>query len=180
MTAGDLPYSIAATAVFSQRTVTVPAGRSRSVVVTLTIPPSTECRAVIVLFKGTTPVASRAGTTTVSLGTLMTFTLSDHISLSPSTLLVVPQSDARNAAFEQAFSNDGSEPVVPKGVAVILNDAGRLVGKAAFPSQRLLPGERLLFKTQYAGELRAGQYSVLSTFEFAGHTTTHTGSLVVR
>jgi hypothetical protein len=177
--AGDLPHSIAATAVFSPAHVVIPAGTSRSVTVTVTIPPGTRSRAIVALFRGTTTIGVGSKASTVSLGTLMTFTLSDQVAATPSDLIVIPQSDTRNAAFEVAFDNHGSEPVTPKGIAVILRSDGTIAGKVPFTGQRVLPGERVLFHAEYTGELRKGHYRVLSTFEFSGQAVTRPGSLVV-
>ena len=178
--AGDVPHSIAATAVFSPASVTIPPGESRRVIVTVTVPALTECRAIVAMFRGTTRISKGNSTSTVSLGTLLTFTLSTRHSLAPSDLYVSPQSEARNASFEVAFANDGAEPETPRGIAIILNGAGTIVGKASFQMQRLLPGERLNFRADYAGELRKGSYRVLSTFEFAGQAVTRSAPLVVQ
>jgi hypothetical protein len=178
--AGDLPNSIAATAVFSPARLTIPARSSSSVLVTVTVPPGATSRAMIALFKGTTGIARGRTTSTVSLGTLLTFTLSNHHAVSASELWVGPQSESRNAAFEVALNNGGAEPVMPKGIVVILHRDGSLAGKVHFPDQRLLPGERLEYRVEYAGELPRGRYRVLSTFDIAGQTTTRTGSLDVQ
>jgi hypothetical protein len=177
--AGDVPHSIAATAVFSPATVTVPAGESRSATVTLTVPEATTIRAVIILFKGTTTIGKGRSASTVSLGALMTFSLSNESAVTVSELSVAPQTDAQNAAFEVAFVNDGAEPVSPRGVAVILNGSGAVVGRAGFEPLRVLPGERQTFKTTYPGELAQGLYRVVSTFEFAGKAVTKTAPLLV-
>lgn len=178
--AGDLPEGIAATAVFAPSRVVVPAHGSKSVTVTVTIPHDVTTRAIVALFKGTTIVGAGARTATVSLGTLMTFTLSGAISVQTSELAVMPQSDARNAGFEIAFDNGGAEPVTPKGILVILNQDGTIAGKTSFVSQRVLPGERVTYRTEYPGELRSGRYRVLSTFEIAGQALTRSGALVVQ
>lgn len=177
--AGDVPHSIAATAVFSPASVTIPAGGSRSATVTLTVPHATPIRAVVILFKGTTTIGKGRSASTVSLGALMTFSLSDHSAVTVSELSVAPQTDSQNAAFEVAFVNGGTEPVSPRGVAVILNASGAVVGKASFEPLRVLPGERQTFKTTYPGELGKGIYRVVSTFEFAGKAVTKTAPLVV-
>ena len=176
---GDVPHSIAATAVFSPATVTIPAGESRSATVTLTVPDATSLRAVIILFKGTTTIGKGRSASTVSLGALMTFRLSGHSAVTVSELSVAPQTDSQNAAFEVAFVNDGAEPVSPRGVAVILDGSGAVVGKARFESLRVLPGERQTFKTTYPGELRKGMYRVVSTFDVAGKAVTKTAPLLV-
>ena len=43
------------------------------------------------------------------------------------------------------LTNVGAEPVIPEGVVALLSDSGKMVGKAPFAAQRLLPGERLEF-----------------------------------
>lgn len=177
--AGERPNSIAATAVFSTKSVTVPPRQSASVVVTLTLPFTTEQRAVVVLFKGTTKIENGKTSATASLGTLLTFTLSNAISLLASDLTAQLQSATSNAAFEVSFTNDGTEPVVSKGVAVILDASGTIVGKAPFEPRRLLPGERVTVRTEYPGELPAGRYRVLSTFDYEGKALTRTSELVV-
>ena len=178
--AGDLPSSIAATAVFNPTSVTVPPGGARSTQVTLTIPRATEIRAVVAMFRGTTKIAQRKGTATVSLGTLMTFNLSKFHSLSASELAIAGQSQTQNAAFELGVVNDGSEPEMPRGMAVILGSDGAMVAKVPFDPLRLLPGERLSFRTVYPGELKAGVYRIVSTFEFTGQSITRSATLVVQ
>jgi hypothetical protein len=178
--AGEVPGSIAGTAVFTPKSLTVQPGLASSAVVTVTLPADTRSRAVVVLFKGVTKITNGVQTATASLGTLMTFAMTDHFSLAPAALAVVPQSATQNAAFEQAFHNDGTEPIVPKGIAVILDAAGALIGKARFETQRLLPGERLTLRSEYPGELAKGTYRVLATFEFEGKSLTQPATLVVR
>jgi hypothetical protein len=75
--------------------------------------------------------------------------------------------------------NDGEEPIEARGMAVILDGAGALVGKAPFPLRRLLPGERTTVATDYPGELRAGRYRAVVTFDGAGHAVTSSQPLVV-
>jgi len=178
--AGDVVHSIAATAVFVPRTVTIPAGASRAVSLTVTVPPLAGPRAIVALFKGTTRIIKGKSASTVSLGTLLTFTLSTEHSLAASDLSVSPQSETRNAAFEITFTNDGGEPATPRGVAVILNASGAIIGRATFEPLRVLPGERLTFTAGYPGELKDGTYRVVSTFEFAGKALTRTAQLVVK
>jgi hypothetical protein len=177
---GEVRGSIAATAVFSPRTVTVPAHESRAARVTVTLAEGAQHRAMIALFRGTTRIASGNGLATASLGTLLTFSVSDAVSLQSSPLSVTPQTRTRNTTLEQVLSDDGAEPVVTKGVAVILDAKGAIVGRTSFDPQRLLPGERLAFRSEYPGELGPGKYRVLSTFEFAGRSLTRSAELVVR
>lgn len=178
--AGEVPSGIARTAVFSAHSLTVPAGEHRSVEVTVTVPTAMSQRAMLALFHGTTRIRSGNTTATVSLGTLLTFTLTDGVSLAPSELRVSPQSASSNASFDLALANDGQEPVVAKGVAVILDSAGAFSGRVAFDPRRLLPGERFTFHAEYAGDLRRGQYRVLSTFEYEGHSLVRAAPLFVR
>jgi hypothetical protein len=55
-----------------------------------------------------------------------------------------------------------------------------MVGKVPARPQRLLPGERAAVRSEYGGELAAGRYRALSTFEFEGHALTRNAEFVVR
>jgi hypothetical protein len=68
---------------------------------------------------------------------------------------------------------------LPEGAAAILNSAGALVGKATFDPQRLLPGERLEFSAEYPGDLPAGTYRALCSFQFEGKTVTNEAAFEV-
>lgn len=181
VTAGDVPGSIAATAVFSRRSIEVAPGQTQRVDVTVTLPPGAAHRAVVVVFRGTTPLqgAGRAGAT-ASIGTLLTFTLSDQYSVVPADLQVRPQSASSTLGFDQGFANDGPEPVVLKGMTVILDANGRLVGKVPARPHRLLPGERAVLRADYAGELGRGRYRAIATFDFEGRAVTRSAEFTVR
>jgi hypothetical protein len=179
--AGEMPQSIAATAVFSARRLDVPPGQSRPVDVTLTLPPAAAHRAVVVLFRGVTRIAAGdKGAATVSLGTLFTFSLSDAVAVAASDVAVRPQSASSNLGFEQTFVNSGSEPVVLKGVTAIVNGSGVLVGKVPAAPRRLLPGERAFLRADYAGELPSGRYRAVTTYEFEGRSGTRSAEFTVR
>lgn len=177
--AGELPDSIAATAVFTPAEVTVPGGGSRTVTVTFTLPPSVRHRGVVAFFRSLEPVAATSGQAAfASLGTLFTFTLSEHLALA-ADLAAEPPTASRNAVLTGALANDGSEPLVTRGVAVILDAAGAVVGKAAFEQRRLLPGERTTARAEYAGELPSGSYQAVATFDVDGRAVTRSAALVV-
>ncbi|MET0552047.1 MAG: hypothetical protein ABW221_03350 [Vicinamibacteria bacterium] len=179
--AGETAGSIAATAVFSAPRLTVAPGATGRVDVTMTIPPAARHRAAVVLFKGTTRLGGDGRTgATVSLGTLFTFALSDAFSVAPSALAVQAQTASSNLAFQQVLANDGTEPVVLKGLAVIVDAAGVLRGRVPFQPHRLLPGESASLRAEYAGELPSGRYRALSTFEFEGRSATRTAEFEVR
>jgi hypothetical protein len=177
--AGQVAGSIAATAVFSEKSIMVPAGGSRSATITVTVPEHPSTRAVVAVFKGSTNFGGGGTAATASLGTLLTFTLSDEISIEPGKSIVAPPSATTNASFSQSFLNNGAEPAVVKGVAVILDQAGRIAGKSAFEPRRTLPGEYATLRTEYAGELPKGSYRVMLTFEFQGRVLTRTADLIV-
>ena len=178
--AGEVAGSIAATAVFSARRVSVPPGAAASVDVTLTLPAAAAHRAVVVLFRGVTPIRDgRGASTTASLGTLLTFSLSDDCSVAAEELAVRPQTASSILGFEQAFANDGREPVVLKGVTVVLDAGGSIVGKAPFRPHRLLPGERASLRADHAGELPPGRYRALATFDFEGRAVTRAADFEV-
>jgi len=172
--AGETPGSIAATAVFSEKQVVVKAGQSVSVGVTFTIPPGTLLRAVVALFRGLNDVSSRGPVVmTASLGALFTFTVSENFQVEGSPILVSEQSATANLGISQILTNTGSEPVIAGGIAAVLNETGTLVGKVPFAEQRLLPGERLLFQTEYPAELKAGRYRVFASFQYEERVITN-------
>jgi len=172
--AGETPNSIAATAVFSQKTVVIKAFSSGTVDVRMTLPAQTNVRAIVAMFRGTDKIPTSTGAVgmTASLGSLITFNLTDNQKLSPEAVRVNPATDSANMTIAQWIANTGAEPVLPEGTAAILNAGGSLVGKATFPPQRLLPGERLEFSADYPADLAPGKYRALCSFQFEGKTLT--------
>jgi hypothetical protein len=172
--AGETPNSLAASAVFTQKTVLVKPFSSAAVDVRLTLPAETNIRAVVAMFRGTDklPTSSGAVGMTASLGALITFNLTSDVKLKPEPVRVIPASETANMKIAQWISNTGTEPVLPEGAAAVLNSNGGLVGKAIFDPQRLLPGERLEFSAEYPGELSPGNYRALCSFQFEGKTQT--------
>jgi hypothetical protein len=179
--AGETPNSIAASAVFTQKTILVKPFSSVSVDVRLTLPAQTNIRAVVAMFRGTDKLPTSTGAVgmTASLGSLITFNLTDNVKLQPEAVRVVPASETANMKIAQWISNSGTEPVLPEGAAAVLNSSGGLVGKATFDPQRLLPGERLEFSAEYPGELPPGNYRTLCSFQFEGKTLTSEGTFEV-
>jgi hypothetical protein len=172
--AGETPNSIAASAVFAQKTVLVKPFSSISVDVRLTLPAQTNLRAVVAMFRGTDklPTSSGAVGMTASLGSLITFNLTNNVKLQPEPVRVSPANETANMKIAQWISNSGTEPVLPEGAAAVLNASGALAGKAIFDPQRLLPGERLEFSAEYPGDLPPGNYRALCSFQFEGKTLT--------
>lgn len=176
----EVEGSIAATAVFSRPHVVVPAGQSASVEATVTLPVGTHQRAVALTFRGTNTVMSGKVPMTASLATLLTFTASNSVDLAAGALAVTPQSDAANLAVSSTCTNSGSEPLVAKGVMAVLDAHGALVGRAALPPHRFLPGETASLGAEYPGELGPGAYRVLLTYEYEGLTLTRSADVVVQ
>jgi archaellum component FlaF (FlaF/FlaG flagellin family) len=127
---------------------------------------------VVALFKGTTLVQAGNRKATMSLGTLFTFTVSNGTSLAAGKLEVTPPSGSTNTQFRSTVINDGTEPVVPSGMAVLLDAQGRMVGKTPFGQRRLLPGETATLMAEYPGELARGSYRAVATFDVAGRPLT--------
>jgi hypothetical protein len=177
--AGALPDSIAATAVFEPRRIRIEPRSSGSVAATFTLPAAMRHRAVVALFRGTSAVDTGKGKALLSLGTLFTFSVSDHVSLKADGLQITPPSRSANAQLRSQVVNDGTEPVVPGGMAVILDEQGRLIGKVAFQPKRLLPGEVGTLVADFPGELPSGAYRAVATFDIAGRPLTLTSSLAV-
>lgn len=180
--AGDVPNSIAASAVFSPREIIAPPNTSQTVTVTLTIPQTTPIRAIVAIFRAKSSVNPKSGSVglTASMGTLITFNLGPNVAVSAEPVKVTPATDTTNLSFDDVLTNTGAEPVIPKGVAAILNDSGRLVGKASFAGLRLLPDEKLNFHAEFPDQLKPGNYKVLCTFQFEGHTQTEQAQLTVK
>ena len=98
----------------------------------------------------------------------------------PNWLVGEPIMGARqHVILSEELHNSGSEPVVPKGVVVILNASGKRVAKAVFKIQRLLPGERLIFAATNPAQLAPGHYRTLSSFEFEGKVLTSAGEFTI-
>jgi hypothetical protein len=163
--AGEMAGSIAATAVFSRKSVTVAPGERANVTITVTIPPNPSSRAIIAFFHGTTRMKSAGMNATASIGTLMTFALSGNATATASPLLVRPPTRTTNLAISQQLVNSGSEPLLARGVLAIINPAGALVAKQALPAHRLLPGENFDVRADYGGELAAGHYRAFVTYD---------------
>jgi hypothetical protein len=163
--AGAIAGSIAATAVFSQNEVTVAPGGTAHVSVTVTIPPNPSVRAVVALFRGKTKIDRGGMKMTASVGTLLTFTMSDGVRLDAAQPTIAPPTAASNLSVAQHCVNRGTEPLVARGVLAILDAGGHLVGKTAVTPHRLLPGEAWDMKTEYAGDLAPGHYRALLTYD---------------
>ncbi|HEX7155368.1 MAG TPA: hypothetical protein VF618_28130 [Thermoanaerobaculia bacterium] len=168
VTAGETAGSIAATAVYSRRTVQVRPGETERVDVTLTIPEGSPFRGVVVLFRAMNKVMHGPVPMLASIGTLFTFALSETLDVNAETLKVTPQTTSANLAMKQWCANRGSEPVVAKGVAAIVDASGALVGRMALAPKRLLPGERVEVAGEYGGELAPGRYKLLVTYDLDG------------
>ncbi len=177
--AGNLEDSVAQSAVFSQKSGTVPAESSASVDVRLTIPKATAIRAVAVIFQGTQVVSSQNSVGMIgSLGALVTFNLTDDVKVDAGPVKVTVDSSS-SVSITETLSNSGSEPAVVEGVAALLDAQGKLVGKVPFDSQRLLPGERLQFSADYPTALPPGKYRVLCSFAFEGKQLTTSANLQI-
>jgi hypothetical protein len=174
--AGELRGSVAATAVFSTRSVAVGPGEQRSVTVTLTLPAQMTCRGVVILFQGTTRIS---GDATVSIGSLLTFDLSGKQSVAIGDLHVDPPTASANAQVSVPLINDGSEPAIARGAAAIITSSGTIVGKLALTPRRVLPGEHAALQADYAAQLAHGHYRVIATVESAQRSWTRSAELTV-
>jgi hypothetical protein len=176
--AGRLAGSIAATATFSRKSVTLAPGESVRVDVTVTIPANPCARGVLAVFRGTTKLPGSGAT--VSLGTLLTFALSDEVLSSTTRLNVHPPTATSNLVVAQQLADSGSEPFVATGMLAIVNGSGALIGRTPIPSHRLLPGERTDIRAEYAGDLAPGHYRALMTYQLAATSVTSAEEFDVR
>lgn len=170
--AGESPDSIAASAVFSPKEIVAPPHTSATVLMTVTLPQKTPLRAMVAVFhtKRVITTDQKGVGLTASIGTLITFNLTNDVAVSIGPLQIHPPTDTTNLSMDTDLTNTGTEPALPKGTAAILNSRGHLVGKAPFTIKRLLPGEKLNFHAEYPGTLPAGSYRALCTFVFGGKT----------
>jgi hypothetical protein len=178
--AGQMPGSIAATAVASPRTLTLDPGQSAVISVTLTVPPDTSQRAVAVLFHGTKRLLQNGTSTLASIGALMTFALSDGVVLNTGEMSVAPPTATKLATFAQTAVNGGREPLVARGVVAILDAHDTLIGRSNLDPRRLLPSEQTEFRAEYPGDLKPGHYRVMLTYGFEGQTLVRTAGMDVK
>jgi hypothetical protein len=178
--AGSIAGSIAGTAVFSQKHVEIAAGDTKSVTLTVTLPPETRQRAVVALFRGTNTVLSGRVPMTASLGTLLTFSVSDAVELTATPLAVRTQSAAANLGVTGRCTNTGREPFVARGMLAVLDGRGTLVGKSELRPQRLMPGESMNIDGEYGGELDPGRYRVFVTYDYDGHSLSRSAEVDVQ
>lgn len=155
-----------------------PEGQS-SVAVTFVMPSPTGARGVAVFFVSEPFGQDQRTKMRIRLGAVVDFTVSDAISLTAEDPVIAPPSALQNAVITQALTNTGTEPVIAKGVAAILDLSGKLVGKASFAQRRLFPGERDSLRAEYAGTISPGKYRVLCTLAFGGRTSTKTIELII-
>jgi hypothetical protein len=168
--AGERPDSIAATAVFTPKQIVIAPGAVGTADVTLTVPAGTRVRGVAAIFRGQTIVGNQRGVAmTASLGSLITFTLSNTVQLEAAEPAVSDQTEASSLSLSEWVTNVGSEPVVASGAAAFLNEAGVLVGKIPVEPQRLMPGERQAFRAEYPTVLAPGRYRALLSLEYDDH-----------
>jgi hypothetical protein len=178
--AGQLAGSIAATATFSRKSVTLGSGESVRVDVTVTIPPKPASRAILALFHGTTKLKHGTIGSTVSLAMLLTFALSDDVLTSSTPLDVHPPTATSNLAVTQQLINSGPEPFVATGMLAIVSGKGALGGRTPVPAHRLLPGERTDVRAEYAGDLAPGHYRALMTYQLTATSITSAAEFDVR
>lgn len=175
--AGEIAGSVAATAVFSTRQVTLAPGQQRSVDVTLSLPREMKHRAVVILFQGTTKIG---GTTAVSIGSLLTFDISGTTSVAAGDLRATAPTLSRNAEISLPVVNDGTEPTIVRAAIALVDAAGSIRGKLSLQPMRLLPGEQTTLRSDYPGVLAAGGYRVIATVQSGSRSWTRTTELGVR
>jgi hypothetical protein len=178
--AGELESSIAATAVVTPRSLEILPQEQGNVTVTLTVPRDTRLRAVVIYFRGKLekPEDGTVGLG-ASLGALITFQLSNEFALKAEAFSTTPQTEAANQVISHQLTNAGPEVIVPKGATVILDESGRSVAKATFPTQRFLPGESLRVSATSPIQLKTGHYRAVSSFEFNSRVFTADGEFSV-
>lgn len=178
--AGRIANGIASGAVTTPASLVVKAGEEASVHVTYTLPAETAQRAVVTFFRGgLVPSVPGAVALAASMGTLVTFNLSTDYQVEAGPVHASVQTAQANVILSEELQNRGSEPVVPRGVIVILNASGKRMAKASFDTQRLLPGERLIVAATNPAQLPPGRYRTFSSFEFERKVVTSAGEFTI-
>ncbi|HEX6880250.1 MAG TPA: hypothetical protein VF135_07790 [Terriglobales bacterium] len=177
--AGVTAGSAAALAVVPPEPLFLAPGAHGVVPVTFVIPKQTDIRAVAVFFRGR-PAAGTKSNIHLNLGAVVDFSLSDQTQLDGKDLLVALQTPTTNLRISEELANVGREPFIARGVAAILEEPGKLVGKMNFDQKRMLPSERNTLHAEYPGTLRPGKYRIVCSFEYAGKTMTRTTSVSIQ
>lgn len=171
--AGELPNSIAATAMLAPKRLLVGPRETGSAEITVTLPAQTAIRAIVARFQGVDPHAGPGHVgVTLGLGSLITFNITDEVSAKSEPLVVLPQTATTALGFSEWVTNTGAEPFIEKGVIAILDSSQHLVTKLELPRTRFLPGERLELKAEVPGELPAGTYRAVLTLSYENRVLT--------
>jgi hypothetical protein len=141
--------------------------------VTLTVPQEPTVRAVIAMFQGQTALPGNGSFMVVgSLGTLITYNLSNRVEVRMAEAVIKPQTETASLTVSGRVDNIGQEPVVAHGTLAILRRTGRLIGRVAIPLHRLLPGETFDCTAEYPRNLSAGSYRAMMSLEYEGGVQT--------
>ena len=171
--AGETFGGIARSAIFNPPTLEMSPGESAQVKITLTVPPEPAVRAVAAIFHGQTALPGNGKLmVTGSLGTLITYSLSDKIAVRTGAPTVKPQTETSNLSLSEVLENFGREPVVIKGTLAILKNSGQLIGRVTIESHRLLPGEKFDSVVEYPNIIHRGQYRAMISFVHEGGVQT--------
>jgi hypothetical protein len=176
---GELAGSIAATAIFSRPAVRVAPGESATVTVTVTLPPNAVHRAAVIVFNGQTEFQTKNAAVLASIGTLLTFQVSDEVTVVAAEPVITPQTASQNVRVTQRCMNSGGEPAIMKGTAAVLDASGNLVARVDLEPRRLLPGEGADMTAELPEELPRGNYRVLVTLQENQKTTTRGAALEI-
>ena len=163
---GETEGGIARSAIFDPPTIELNPGEAGHVKVTLTVPEQPRVRAVAAIFHGQTALPGNgAFMMTGSLGTLITYNLSQNVSVHIGTPIISSQTENSNLAISDELRNEGSEPIIANGTLAILKTSGELVGRVAIEPRRLLPGEKIDCQAEYPRSLPPGDYRAMLSLE---------------
>lgn len=177
---GELPGSIAATAVVKPARVVAQPHASATAELTLTVPMQTAIRAVVARFQAQPKPSATGPAISMGVGALITFDLAGTASAKAEPLVVHPQTATKNLSFSDRIENNGAEPFITGGVVAILDSTQRLITRLPLPQTRLLPGERLELKTENPGELPRGRYRAVMSMSYSGRILTQTADFESR
>jgi hypothetical protein len=82
--------------------------------------------------------------------------------------------------FSESLTNTGSDPMMPKGVLAIINEAGALVTRLPVSVPRLLPGETVELTAEHPGLPKPGNYKATFLLENEDAVFTNAADFTVK
>jgi hypothetical protein len=172
--AGTLPRSAAAWVQFSPAETVVDPGTAAAVSVIVTVPATAEgSRYAMCFFEGepaeAAPQGSKASTTIrIRLGAPLLLSVAGASKYDVAVLggEVSPPTGSSELLADLDVINRGDAHARFVGMFAILDGNGRLAGRGRVDEKRFFPGQRDMYRIQWAGELAPGHYTLIVTLKY--------------